>query len=843
MAIPSRVLSAGTNSMATISICGDGQTGITASGTTISDAFKLVAVYNTIGTAASGSGVILPVTEAGATIWVYNRGANTVKIYAKSGSTIDNGLSSFNLGTVSSVVFFATSNNTWATITNYIPTGSGTVTNVSALTLGTTGTDLSSTVVNSTTTPVITLNVPTASASNRGALSSADWITFNNKVSSVTGTAPVVSSGGATPAISMAAATASVNGYLKSTDWTTFNNKGSGSVTSVTGTAPVVSSGGTAPAISMAAATASVNGYLTSTDWTTFNSKGSGSVTSVTGTAPVVSSGGATPAISMAAATGSINGYLTSIDWTTFNNKGSGSVTSVGGTGTVNGITLTGTVTSSGSLTLGGTLSGVDLTSQVTGVLPIANGGTGFSSSQWLNVKSYGAVGDGSTDDTSAINSAIAAANNTAVSGGQTVYFPAGTYKVTSALTTVTREGVTLRGDGPRATVIAMASATGNTMTLGSGAQFASIREMAFMPSVFRTSGYEIYIVGGFAPIIYSIFIEFGNNGIGVNQTTRASIENVQLRYLTGTQGIWFSGTTGRSDGLFIKDLVCDNPYPSSSPSSAAWTSYQVYHTYATGDVFTANGWVWQVTTGGASGLTPPAAPTGTNWYSTSVVIGVSAYARAVCSTSLTWILMDSRAYSLTGVGIVLIDGYNGFKMINSMGGSNYPSWAFFYDLETDHTYDSGASLEAGYGFHSDGSYIGSSLTGNGITLTSSWLGEVTIQGTRVFGNAQHGILVNAGTNTKVTDNIICVNSVASSGSYNGVTVAANINSFTISGNSVGLTPTSSSSGQSYGIYVSAGTSDYYIIQGNLGQGTTGNVNGTYSDNGSGGNKSVTGNI
>ena len=59
--------------------------------------------------------------------------------------------------------------------------GSGTVTSVSALTLGTTGTDLSSTVANSTTTPVITLNVPTASASNRGALSSSDWTTFNSK--------------------------------------------------------------------------------------------------------------------------------------------------------------------------------------------------------------------------------------------------------------------------------------------------------------------------------------------------------------------------------------------------------------------------------------------------------------------------------------------------------------------------------------------------------------------------------------------------------------------------------------------------------------------------------------
>ena len=69
----------------------------------------------------------------------------------------------------------------------------GTVTSVAALTLGTTGTDLSSTVANGTTTPVITLNVPTASATNRGALSSADWTTFNNKQSTITN--PVTGTG------------------------------------------------------------------------------------------------------------------------------------------------------------------------------------------------------------------------------------------------------------------------------------------------------------------------------------------------------------------------------------------------------------------------------------------------------------------------------------------------------------------------------------------------------------------------------------------------------------------------------------------------------------------------
>ena len=70
--------------------------------------------------------------------------------------------------------------------TTFNSKGNGTVTSVSALTLGTTGTDLSSTVANSTTTPVITLNVPTASAANRGALSSADWTTFNNKANAFT---------------------------------------------------------------------------------------------------------------------------------------------------------------------------------------------------------------------------------------------------------------------------------------------------------------------------------------------------------------------------------------------------------------------------------------------------------------------------------------------------------------------------------------------------------------------------------------------------------------------------------------------------------------------------------
>ena len=127
---------------------------------------------------------------------------------------------------------------------------------------------------------------------------------------------------------------------------------GGGSVNSVTGTAPIASTGGANPDISISQATTSTNGYLSSTDWNTFNSKQPAGtyVTSVGATSPVTSTGGATPTIAMPAATTSTDGYLTSTDWNTFNGKGSGTVTSVAATAGT-GISVTGSpITTSGTL-------------------------------------------------------------------------------------------------------------------------------------------------------------------------------------------------------------------------------------------------------------------------------------------------------------------------------------------------------------------------------------------------------------------------------------------------------------------------------------------------------------
>lgn len=123
--------------------------------------------------------------------------------------------------------------------------GGGTVTSVAALTLGTTGTDLSSTVATGTTTPVITLNVPTASATNRGALSAADWTTFNSKgsgtVTSVAASVP--------PFLSVAGSPVTTSGTLAITYSGTalpVANGGTGATTS-TGSGAVVL--GTSPTL------------------------------------------------------------------------------------------------------------------------------------------------------------------------------------------------------------------------------------------------------------------------------------------------------------------------------------------------------------------------------------------------------------------------------------------------------------------------------------------------------------------------------------------------------------------------------------------------------------------
>jgi len=267
----------------------------------------------------------------------------------------------------------------------------GTVTSVSVVSAN----GFAGTVANATTTPAITLSTSINGIikGNGTALSAAVAATDYVAPSAYASTngltmstsrllGRTTASTGAAEEISVAGGLTLSGGVLTGT---------SGTVTSVTGTAPVVSSGGTTPAISMAAATASVNGYLTSTDWTTFNNKGSGSVTSVSGTGTV---NGIT-LTGTVTTTGSLTlgGTLSGVSLTTqvsgvlpATNGGTGQSVYVIGdilyASTTTALSKLADVATGNALISGGVgvapaYGKIGLTTHVSGTLPVANGGTG----------------------------------------------------------------------------------------------------------------------------------------------------------------------------------------------------------------------------------------------------------------------------------------------------------------------------------------------------------------------------------------------------------------------------------------------------------------------------------
>lgn len=109
-----------------------------------------------------------------------------------------------------------------------------------------------------------------------------------------------------------------------------------------------------------------------------------------------------------------------------------------------------------------------------------------------ISAKDFGAVGDGVTDDSAAINAAIAAAQPLG-----TVFIPAGTYKIGAATIGLGGSGVNLVGAGIGSTILKASVAALPIITLTAGSNRLRVSDLTVDSSVVRTpGGYGIYSPG-----------------------------------------------------------------------------------------------------------------------------------------------------------------------------------------------------------------------------------------------------------------------------------------------------------------------------------------------------------
>ena len=109
-----------------------------------------------------------------------------------------------------------------------------------------------------------------------------------------------------------------------------------------------------------------------------------------------------------------------------------------------------------------------------------------------VSVNDFGAVGDGVADDTAAIQATITAVG---IAGG-CIYFPKGTYKITSQLV-IYDSNIRLVGDGFKNTTIAASSASFNMMRTTNGKSFISILDLSFLGGATTNATAQYGIIGG----------------------------------------------------------------------------------------------------------------------------------------------------------------------------------------------------------------------------------------------------------------------------------------------------------------------------------------------------------
>lgn len=442
-----------------------------------------------------------------------------------------------------------------------------------------------------------------------------------------------------------------------------------------------------------------------------------------------------------------------------------------------------------------------------------------------LTVEMFGAVGDQTTNDTVAIQSGIDYLED--IGGGILNLSTDKRYKIAGSGLTIVGNAITLRGTGQllNASTIQWAGTTGNCVTVTG--QYSGVENIYFRGNYgdggsAPTSGYAIKFTGCYHAFARQIRIDYCFNAILVDNSTETRLRELEFRYLFGTYGVRYYTLTGSgaSYRCIIENLECDNPYPAAVDASdySAWATNKAF---TVGQVTLANNAVYYCSHAGTSSGSGTG-PNNKTSFSVAITDG-SAQWLFICN-SLAWIVQDSNSSSLVVEDTDCIDGMYGLVIQDTdASGSSYPYEFKANDLECDHNFIIGVSLTAGNICQISNGSIISSVTNNGVLTASNWLGGLKIVNSRIFGNAQNGIYLNAGSDTTITGCTIAANSQQSSTTYQGVVLGATNTRSTIVGNNIGWDFAGTGS-QAYGVKILSGATQFTVTGNDLYGNATGGL-------------------
>lgn len=185
-----------------------------------------------------------------------------------------------------------------------------------------------------------------------------------------------------------------------------------------------------------------------------------------------------------------------------------------------------------------------------------------------VSVKDFGAVGDGTTDDTAAIQACVTAAN------GKVILFPAGTYRITSTITWSPTTYVNsfapslkIRGDGIGITYIdnqvngpAFSITSAATVSLFRATLGGFIEHLTIKRTTSTSNGVGIYMTAAFNMVLRQLhIIGMSLHGVQIpvllgdnDGSNMVALENVRIENCAGW-GIKSDASTGNNEISFLK--------------------------------------------------------------------------------------------------------------------------------------------------------------------------------------------------------------------------------------------------------------------------------------------------